>query len=141
MDGETFKIYQEIDSEYCNIQNSESESQDIKNYLSKMKTYVPRFALLFSIIDAIGNDGYIEILPIHMTKAKKVSNYFIRTARNVFNANNEVLDIKEVESSLKGLKRADKIISLLEKGFKKSEVAKYYGVSRQTIYKIIENKN
>lgn len=140
MSDETFKIYQEIDAEYVSIQNSDIESQDIKNYLSKMKTYVPRFALLLAIIDGIGNDGYIEVEPIHMEKARKVSNYFIKTARNVFDANAGTLDIKEVESSLKGIKRADKVKALLEKGFKKSEVARYYGLSRTAIYKIIEQK-
>lgn len=138
MSEQTFNIYKEIDAEYVLIQNSESESQDIKNYLSKMKTYVPRFALLFSIIDAIGNDGYIEVEPIHMEKARRVSNYFINTARNVFNANSEVLDIKEVESSLKGKRKEEKIFALLEKGFKKSEIAKYYGIPRQAVYRILE---
>lgn len=135
MNEETFKIYQEIDAEYCKIQNNENESQAIKNYLSKMKTYVPRFALILAIIDAVGNDGYIEVEPIHMIKAQKVANYFINTAKNVFLISDGQIDIQSVESSLKGLKKADKIVKLLEQGFSKKDICRYYGVSRQYISK------
>lgn len=140
MDAETFKIYQEIDAEYCRIQNDEDENQAIKNYLSKMKTYVPRFALLLAIIDAVGNDGYIELEPIHMSKAKKVADYFINTAKIVFDTTDEQLDIQSVESGLKSLKKVERIYKLLEAGFKPAHLAKYFGVSRQYISKVVNQK-
>jgi hypothetical protein len=141
MTPEVFKIYQEIDFEYCAIQNNENESQAIKNYLSKMKTYVPRFALLFCIIDAVGNDGYIELEPIHMEKARKVANYFINTAKVIFSNSDEQIDIQQVESSFKGLKKQDKIIKLMDQGFKTKDICKFYGCSKQYINKIVNQKN
>lgn len=138
MDEDTFKIYQDIDAEYCAIQNDENENQEIKNYLSKMKTYVPRFALLLCIIDAVGNDGYIELKPVHMINARKIAKYFINTAKNIFANTTEQIDIKSVESNMRGLKRSDKIIKLLDAGFKAKDICKFYGISRQYLSKVVK---
>lgn len=136
---DTFLIYQKIDAEYVQMQNSEDYSQEIKNYLSKMKTYVPRFALLLAIMDTVCDGIYLEVKPHHMVNAKKIADYFVKTATNVFNNNSSQSEIKSVESSMKGLKKTEKIIKLYQKKFSQAEIAKYFSISQQAVSKVIKN--
>lgn len=139
MSDETFKIYQQIDSEYVVIQNNEDHSQDIKNYLSKMKTYIPRFALLLAIMEGVCDGVYIEVKPIHMLNAKKVADYFVKTAERVYDQNSTTVEIKEIESGMRGLSKHEKIAKLFKKGIKQKDLAKYFGVSKQAISKAIKS--
>lgn len=132
-----FRVYQEIDSEYVNIQNNEDQNQDIKNYLSKMKTYVPRFALLLSIMEGICDGSPIEVDETHMRNAKKIADYFVSTASNLYQTHGVSVDIREAESVMRGVRRVDKIIKLYQAGFRQSDISKYYGISKQAVSKII----
>lgn len=140
MDKETFATYQAIDAEYVAMQSSEDTNQDVINYLGKMKTYVPRFALLLAIMDAISEEDVIQVTNRHMINAKKVADYFLKTATNVYQANDVQRDIKEMESTMRGFTRHDRIVKLHEKGVKQTELAKYFGVSKQAIFKILKKK-
>lgn len=134
-----FALYQDIDQEFVRVQNSEEESQDMKNYLSKMKTYIPRFALLLAIMEAVCNDFKdVPLTDQHMINAKKIADYFISTARSVYSSNLSAIEIKEIESTMRGMKRADKIAYLAKYGFKNQEIAKYYNISRQAVSKILK---
>lgn len=140
MEPDVFEIYKKIDKNFVDIQNSDEYSQEIKNYLSKMKTYVPRFALLLAIMESICDGVCIEISKTHMMNAEKIAKYFIKTAQDAFSLQNAQKDIKEVESSLKGFKKADKIQELIYRGFKKSELSKYFNVSKQYLSKFKTEK-
>jgi hypothetical protein len=140
MSKETFKVYQEIDSEYVQNQNSEDFPQEIKNYLSKMKTYVPRFALLLGIMDSLQDGSQVHVLPIHMVNAKKIADYFVKTAQNVYQVNASFMEIKEIEQTMRGLAKKEKISKLSDKGFRQTELAKYFGISRQAVSKILNPK-
>lgn len=134
---DVFKIYQEIDLEFVAIQNSEDENQHIKNYLSKMKTYVPRFALVLAIMDMVFKNEIITVTTTHMTNAKKIADYFISTARQVFLSNDVMKDISNVEAGMRNLKKVNKVIKLYDLGFKQKDLARYFNLSQQAISKII----
>lgn len=139
MSPETFKVYQKIDLEYVTIQNDENYSQEMKNYLSKMKTYVPRFALLLAIMEGVCEGTYIEVTTEHMINAKKVADYFVKTAESVYSLNSVSVDIKEMEQGMRGMSRKEKIIKLFQKGIKQGDLAKYFGISRQAVNKQLKN--
>lgn len=135
MQKPAFDVYREIDAEYVEIQNGGDKSQDLKNYLSKMKTYVPRFALLLAIMESVCEGVEIEIRPETMRNAKKVADYFVSTAEKIFDIHDVLLDIREAETNMRGLKRSEKITKLVEKGFRQSDVGRYFGITRQAISK------
>ncbi len=137
LDAETFKLYQEIDAEYVAIQNAEDFPQEIKNYLSKMKTYVPRFALLLGIMDAFESETPPDVSQKNMTDAKKIADYFVKTAQNVYNVNGTFTEIREIEQTMRGSTKKEKIIKLYDKGFKQIDLAKYFGISKQAVHKIL----
>lgn len=140
MSPEAFQKYQQLDQEYVAIQSAEQTSRGMKNYLSKMKTYVPRFALLLSIIQSMEENLYIEVTVKHMEDAGKIADYFIGTAKETFQINSEQAEIKQLVSSYKGLTRNEQIKKLHDKGIKQTHLALFFGVSRPTIAKILKNK-
>jgi len=137
--SDAFKEYQRIDAEFVKIQNNENTSQSIKNYLSKMKTYVPRFALIIGIIECISKQAPIQINYKHMVSAGLLANYFIETAKQTFSFNTGQNEIKDLVQGMKNLTKSEKIIKLSEKGIKATELARFFEVSRQSIYKIIKS--
>jgi hypothetical protein len=69
---ECFAKLQEYDIILTNIQLSENETAGIKNYVSKIKTYMPRFALLLSIIDSFMDGVQPEVEMLSVTTSLKV---------------------------------------------------------------------
>jgi hypothetical protein len=138
MTNEAFKVYQQIDQSYVDIQNSEEESQDIKNYLSKMKTYVPRFALLLAIMESVFDNSYITVNDTHMTNAGRLAEYFIGTARSVFEATASSSDVKNILMSMKGKTRDEQIFELYRRQFKMAQISKHFGLSKMQCYRIIK---
>lgn len=138
MTPEAFAIYQKIDQEYVDMQMSDEIGQEQKNYLSKMKTYVPRFALLLAIIESIFENNYIIVHEKHMINAGRIGQYFIKTAKTVFESNVEQMDIKSIDMTLKGHKRDDRIRAIYEKGFGAQELAKFFSLSKTHIYRILK---
>jgi len=135
MDAETFSIYQEIDRKYVSMQNSEDYTQEIKNYLSKMKTYVPRFALLLAIMESVCDETLPEVKKIHMINAGRIADYFINTAKSTLSFNEHQSEINELVSTMKSLTRDEKIIKLHQKGIKISEIARFFSLTRQSVSK------
>jgi hypothetical protein len=136
MEREAFITYQQIDSKYVDIQRNDEENSAIKNYLSKMKTYVPRFALLLSLMRKAGTGDYIHVTHQDMANAGLIADYFIGTARDIFMINSTQGEIRSIAQSLRSYTRNEKILYLIEKGFSKTDISRYFGVSRQTIHKI-----
>lgn len=138
MSPEAFEAYQIFDAEYVAIQNSPEQPQEIKNYLSKMKTYIPRFALLLAIFDTLYGGEVPKVGKKQMEGAKRIADYFVKTASAVFASSNVADDIKQVESSMRGKTKNEKIVMLSASGFKQTEIAKYFGLSRQMVSKILK---
>jgi len=135
--ADAFTEYQQIDSGFVRMQNNENTSQEIKNYLSKMKTYVPRFALIIGIIECIAHQKPIEITYKHMVSAGLLANYFIETAKQTFSFNNDQIEIRDLVSTMKSKTKNEKILLLHQKGVKQSELARFFQMSQGQISKII----
>jgi hypothetical protein len=139
MNREAFVQYQQIDSEYVKVQKNDEENAAIKNYLSKMKTYVPRFALLMAIINKGHKDEYIFVSDQEMHDAGIIADYFIANAREIFTSNSSQVEIKMIANSLRSYTRNEQIQYLHnDKGFKALDLSRYFGVSRQMIYRIVK---
>jgi len=129
------------DSELCKMQSSDDMEYYMKNYLSKMKTYLPRFALVMSIFDSIMHGVELVVLPDHFDKAWKIVQYFIDSARFVFNDVNKAEDIESTTVKLNGKTKADKIVSLYKMGYKQADIAKKLRVSPAYVSKKLTKVN
>jgi hypothetical protein len=137
MDSETFDVYRQIDLQYVNKQLDSDLNISIKNYLSKMKTYVPRFALLLAIMDGLFNDMHIEVTPDHMANAGRIADYFINSAQNIFVQTDRTQQIKERVNSMRNKTRKEQIVSLYSEDFTQAEIAKLFKISRQAVSKCL----
>lgn len=138
MTDEAFKAYQQIDSEYVQIQTNELETNEIKNYISKMKTYVPRFALIISLIENLYKDEYVLVDVRHMEAARKVASYFIATARITFSQNDTRTEIYRIVQTMKGLSRKDQIKKLFDQQFTLAQIGEFFNISRQRVSVILK---
>ena len=122
---ECFKRLQKYDIDYTKIQTSENETSGIKNYVSKIKTYMPRFMLILSVIDGFMDGTLPEVTPAHVDRANLICNYFIESAKTIFTDADNKNEIKSVAENLRGKTKTEIITALVEKGFKQKDVAKY----------------
>lgn len=140
MTPEAFKYYQKLDKELVAIQKEEAESVDLKNYLSKMKTYIPRFALILCCIEGFANQDYFQVKEHHIINAGKISDYFIATARQTFDNNRNRSEIARLVQSMNNLTRTEQIKKLYDKGFSQEVIGNHYNISRQRVGRILQNK-
>jgi hypothetical protein len=119
------------------MQNSDNESEFTKSMLPKQKTYVPRFALLLSIIDAYAN-GEELTRPIDaatMIKAERLSDYFITMSKKVkvdsmaYNVIREAANVKGAATP----KERCKQMWRTDTDLNRTSAAELLAVSRQTI--------
>ena len=70
----------------------------MKSMLPKQKSYIPRFALIIHVFNAIGQTGYNfdEVSKESILKAEKLSKYFIAMAKKVKVDSIEVVEIRKV---------------------------------------------
>lgn len=135
---EWVRIYNDITI----IQNDDSENEYMKSMLPKQKSYIPRFALLIHIFNAIGELSYNlqEISKDSILKAEKLSKYFIAMAKKIKIDSVEVSEIKQILKDQKGKTNKEKFeqLYLANKNLNKKEVSEQLGVSLQMIYKYIK---
>jgi hypothetical protein len=128
-----------LDKKMVDFQLSEDEPASIKNYVSKMKTYIPRFALLTYLIDGwFGELSSQTVDLIHMQKAERIAEYFINSARYVLTENSYKKEIRSVNASLNGKTNSEKIQILSTKGYKNKDIAKELGCSPAYVSKILK---
>lgn len=139
---EAKKEWIRIFNNITNTQNSDDENEYMKSMLPKQKSYIPRFAMLIHVLNAIGNTDYklFEISKDSMLKAEKLSNYFIAMAKKIKVDTMEVETIKSISRESKGKTPFEKFKAIYSanKEFNKKEVSELLGVSRNMIYKYIE---
>jgi len=135
---EWIRIYNDITI----IQNDDSENEYMKSMLPKQKSYIPRFALLIHVFNAIGEPSYNlqEISKDSILKAEKLSKYFIAMAKKIKIDSVEVSEIKQILKDQKGKTTKEKFeqLYLANKNLNKKEVSEQLGVSLQMIYKYIK---
>ena len=135
---EWVRIYNDITI----VQNDDAENEYMKSMLPKQKSYIPRFALLIHVFNAIGEINYNvqEISKDSILKAEKLSKYFIAMAKKIKIDSVEVQEIKQILKDQKGKTTKEKFEQLYSanKNLNKKEVSEQLGVSLQMIYKYIK---
>jgi hypothetical protein len=129
--------WKRINDKITIMQNSDNESEFTKSMLPKQKTYVPRFALLLSVIDAYANGEDLK-RPIDaetMIKAERLSDYFITMSKKVkvdsmaYNVIREAANIKGAATP----KERCKQMWRTDTDLNRTSAAELLAVSRQTI--------
>jgi cell fate (sporulation/competence/biofilm development) regulator YlbF (YheA/YmcA/DUF963 family) len=141
MSNAAFEKYQEIDSKYVDIQNDEEADQNMKSYISKVKTYIPRFALFLSFCDHIDPDiqqPHFNVELHHVERAEKIADYFLKTAKHVFVDSEERNEYSEVLQGLKYKTTAEKAIALKDRGLSNKKIAQILDKSPGRISQIIK---
>jgi hypothetical protein len=136
--GEAKIEWQRIFNEITEIQNSDAENEYMKSMLPKQKSYIPRFALLIHVFNAIGQTtyDYFTISKDSILKAEKLSKYFIAMAKKVKLDSVEVSEMRKVlkANESKTNKEKFKILYEANKELNVKEVSEQLGVSVQMIY-------
>jgi hypothetical protein len=136
--GEAKIEWQRIFNEITEIQNSDAENEYMKSMLPKQKSYIPRFALLIHVFNAIGQTtyDYFTISKDSILKAEKLSKYFIAMAKKVKLDSVEVSEMRKVlkANDSKTNKEKFKILYEANKELNVKEVSEQLGVSVQMIY-------
>ena len=142
-DEESKELFHKFDEEIVKQQNDPNIDKQMKSYLSKMRTYVPRFALLLAVIDAANNPEAFYLPTINrdnMEGAKKCVEYFISTARKVFIDNEQKQEFNDINYTMKGKSKAEKVIHLFEKGYKQKKIADNLRCTPAYVSKILAEK-
>lgn len=139
---EAKKEWQRIFNEITEVQNSDNENEYMKSMLPKQKSYIPRFSLIINTIDCFFNDktNVTLISKESILKAEKLSKYFIAMAKKIKINTVEVNDIK-IALDLNKFKSTKEKLEILYKEnpcLDKQEVANILGVSKRTIYTLIQ---
>jgi hypothetical protein len=129
--------WKRINDKITIMQNSDNESEFTKSMLPKQKTYVPRFALLLSVIDAYAN-GEELTRPIDaatMIKAERLSDYFITMSKKV-KVDSMAYSVIREAANVKGAatpKERCKQMWRTDTDLNRTSAAELLAVSRQTI--------
>jgi hypothetical protein len=126
MTPQGFKRYQEIDAKYVKVQNDHNEEENVRSYLSKIKTYIPRFALFLSFCDHVDPNTAQPSLDVdvhHVERAEKIADYFLNTAKHVFVDSEQRQEYGEILLTLKGKTTKEKVIALNERGLTNKIIA------------------
>lgn len=123
MDDTCKDMYFTFDEWLTDIQNDENETSQIRGYISKLKSYYPRFILILTLMDMFADGVEAEVTPEVMERAERVTKYFLSTARAVFAESEENRENKSVLAGLNGKTKVEKIQILHKRGFKNAEIA------------------
>lgn len=137
-DDDVFDLIIEADKRIIELQKSGNETTKFVGYLSKMRTYLPRFILIICVIDDTFNETELVIRGEHIRKAEQLINYYIKSARKLFSDINKEIEIKDTINSMNGKSNAEKIIELKYKSFSNVSISQALGVSPQYVGKIIK---
>lgn len=143
---EAMQRFIEVDKALCEIQMDDNEANGIKNYINKMKTYMPRFALLLWLMDAFTVNFDLKAEPLgkeYIDRAEKLVMYFIASARKVFSDSERREEITSVTNSykMKGMTKAEQIYKLAEKGFKQVDIANIVKSPKSYVSKVLQEYN
>lgn len=140
VEDEMFDLIIEADKKIIVLQESGNENERFIGYLSKMRTYLPRFILVICVIDDCFNDNNLQITKDHISKAEQLLNYYIKSARKLFVDINNTIELKELINTLNGKTSREKVMELHLKNYNNVSISKALGISRQRVGKILSNK-
>ena len=136
--------WKRIFNKITDTQNNDEENEYMKSMLPKQKSYIPRFALIIHVFNAIGQTGYNfdEVSKESILKAEKLSKYFIAMAKKVKVDSIEVVEIRKIlkANDTKSNKEKFDMLYKANPNLNKKEVSEQLGVSLQMIYKYIKEQ-
>ena len=148
MSEDARKEWSKIFDSYTDIQNSENEPEMFKSMISKIKTYIPRFALILFFLDCFFHKKDMKktlVSTENVVNANKLAEYFISqfkkikvdsvNSRNV----NDVKNGKVKKSDYEALKEI--ILKFGDNKINKTSLAKDFNISRVTLNNWIEKIN
>jgi hypothetical protein len=135
------ELYFSFEEWLTDIQNDENETSQIRGYISKLKSYYPRFILILTLMDTFSDGLEAEVTPEIMERAQRVTKYFLSTARAVFAESDENREIKQVMKFNGGKTKAEMIELLSKKGYKNTEIAKVCKCSKAYVSKVLTSIN
>lgn len=148
---EAYDTFVEIFNMISEKQNDENEPEMFKSMLSKIKTYIPRLALIIHFIKCFYSNKDInntKISDTTMYNAWELSEYFISQFKRIkidSLENRQLTDIKYGKKQLNTSENFNNIYKQLNKNnINKTTLAKQFGVSTKTIrnwIKQLENEN
>jgi hypothetical protein len=139
---EAFKRFIEIDVIFCDLQNGADADTNLKSYISKLKTYLPRFALMVCMLDTFidGVNSQKLVTLDHLERAYKLIEYFLQTGRKVFANVKTSGEIGGVVSTMRGKTNRDKIVELFKMGYKKADIIKESKCSKTYVYNVLREE-
>jgi hypothetical protein len=134
--------YLYYDKQLIKIEMGDGIEEGVKGYVSKLKTYMPRFCLTLCLIDAITDGTDLVVNEDHVDRAYKIAVYFLSTARKIFS---EGIDKNEVNSFVRGLEKMSKQDRISEIATRfpdmgNSEIARVIGCSRQYVISVLKKR-
>ena len=150
LSDEAYNTFVEIFNIISEKQNDENEPEMFKSMLSKIKTYIPRLALIIHFIKCFYENKDIneKISDVTMYHAWELSQYFISQFKRIkidSLQNRELFEIKTGKKQLNTIENFKTIFKQIESDkVNKTALAKQFGVSRGTIInwiKALENEN
>ena len=142
MTPEAFRLFVQQDSDLCDIQKNDNETSGMRNYINKIKTYMPRFALLMCIMQGTIEGTKFEVTAEHMKRASALSDYFISSARSIFQDGERSKEASIVKRAMnsKGMTKIEQIVELKSKGFSQVEIAKQLNTPASYVSRILKNR-
>ncbi len=130
----------DADNRIISLQTSGIETDKFVGYLSKMRTYLPRFILIIGLIDCFFNSIPIKITDEHVENASKLLDYYIKSARRLFSDISETKELSDIIASLYNKSNKEKIQLLTSKGFSQIKIAKGLGLTKGRVSQILNKK-
>lgn len=128
------------DAELIKYFEAENIDEGVKNSIGKLRTYLPRFALLFCMMDLYCNGTLLEVTEVHVQKAKRITDYFFSNNQTIYSGQTTTGDVVTWLNSNKMLTIKEKAKYLLEEfDLKQVEVAAYLKTNKSYISKILKD--
>lgn len=127
-----------IDALLCEMQKNDSLVYYMKSYISKMRTYLPRFSLLICLIEVYLHGTVFIVDEEHIKKAYKIIEYFMKSAKFVFNDADKNEEIESATVKMQGKTKAERIEALYKMKYKQADIAKKLKVSGAYVSRILK---
>ncbi|MGH2622085.1 MAG: DUF3987 domain-containing protein [Sphingobacterium sp.] len=133
------KKRREISNRITDAQNSHEDSAYINKVRAKMKSYIPRFAILLDFLNKFNGknnpNDFMEVSEESMVRAEKLYSYFVAMSRKCKNSVQGTDTMNFLLEKTKGKKAFDrfKVIYSSDNEINKTQIAVKLNVSRRTV--------
>lgn len=135
-----FAKLMEVDSHFVDLSNEENTTEKTRSYIAKIRTYIPRLALFFCIVDRFDMRSFeinLSIEPTHVERAYLIANYFYNTGMEVFDENMQSIEMNNVDK-MQGQTNAERVVNMLEKGYNQKQISDRLKCSKSYISKLVK---